>query len=248
MTVVAIHQPNFFPWLGYFDKIHRSDVFVFLDDVQYQKTGGAWSNRVRVLMQGQAQWLTAPVDRVYHGTRQVDEVRFSANVSWRGRLRKTLQSAYGRAIFYRQTMDLLNPLLDFSADNVADYNINSIGRLMQALGLEATRCVRSSSIPTASAATKRLVEITAHLGGTHYLCGGGSGGYQQDEMFAQAGICLVHQQFVHPQYAQPGVHSFVPGLSVMDALMHRGALEVAACFRAAIVQPRGSPGHSGPTP
>jgi len=57
MTVVAIHQPNFFPWLGYFDKIRRADVFILLDDAQYQKTGGSWSNRVKVLINGEGRWL-----------------------------------------------------------------------------------------------------------------------------------------------------------------------------------------------
>ena len=74
--VVAIHQPNFFPWLGYFDKIARSDVFIFLDDVQFPKTGGVWSNRVKILIGGEARWSTAPIDRSFTGTRKICEMHF----------------------------------------------------------------------------------------------------------------------------------------------------------------------------
>ena len=77
IKVVAIHQPNFFPWLGYFDKIRRSDIFILLDDVQFSKTGGVWSNRVKVLINGEGRWLTAPVERNFHGTRNVNQMFFS---------------------------------------------------------------------------------------------------------------------------------------------------------------------------
>ena len=231
MRVIAIHQPNFFPWLGYFDKIRRSDVFVFLDDAQYQKTGGTWTNRVQIMMQGQAQWLTAPIDRAFHGTRRVDEIRFPANSHWRGKLQKTLQSAYGRAAFFRETMELIEPLIGFADNGVAQYNMHAIRHLLPALGLDAAHCLRSSSIPTTSVATERLVEITSHLRGTHYLCGGGAAGYQRDERYALAGIDLLYQDFVHPAYWQPTSSAFVPGLSIIDALMHCGREATAAWFK-----------------
>ncbi len=66
MSVIAIHQPNFFPWLGYFDKIARCETFILLDHVQIQKTGGTWSNRVKLLWAGKARWGTAPVKHMFH--------------------------------------------------------------------------------------------------------------------------------------------------------------------------------------
>ncbi len=78
MVVVAIHQPNFLPWLGYFDKVAKSDVFVFLDSVQAPKTGGSWLNRVRLAMNGEARWVTAPIDRTFHGVKRVHELEFGS--------------------------------------------------------------------------------------------------------------------------------------------------------------------------
>ena len=73
--IVAIHQPNFFPWLGFFDKIARADVFCLLDNVQFPKTGGTWINRVQLWINGKAAWATAPVDRSYSGVRRIREMQ-----------------------------------------------------------------------------------------------------------------------------------------------------------------------------
>ena len=83
--IVAIHQPNFFPWLGYFDKIARANVFVILDSVQFPKKQGNWMNRVRVLVHGKPHWLTVPVDRTFHGVRSVREMQIASDSPWRDR-------------------------------------------------------------------------------------------------------------------------------------------------------------------
>src|SRR5690349_22313551 len=97
--LVAIHQPNFFPWLGYFNKIARADIFIVLDNVQFSKTGGTWSNRVRFLLQGQPTWATVPVERSFHGVRLVCEMRV-ANGPWWARLLRAFRGAYRRAPYF----------------------------------------------------------------------------------------------------------------------------------------------------
>ena len=99
MTTVAIHQPNFFPWLGYFDKIRRADVFVFLDRVDYPKSGksmSSWTNRVKILVQGEPAWVAARVERE-HGPQPIDGVRLKASDPWRAKLDKTIRMNYTRA-------------------------------------------------------------------------------------------------------------------------------------------------------
>jgi hypothetical protein len=228
---VAIHQPNFFPWLGYFEKICRADIFILLDDVQYQKTGGAWSNRVKVLVNGEGRWITAPIERAFHGTRTLRQINFMANENWRVKVLKTLQTAYGRAPHYKETLNLLEPLILHQAENLAEFNIHGIISLAGALGLVTTNFVRSSSIPTEGVATRRLIELTQHVEGTQYMCGGGAGGYQEDAKFINAGIELVYQNFVSPEYKQHGSNEFVTGLSIIDALMNLGVEGVAHLLR-----------------
>lgn len=221
-TVVAIHQPNFFPWLGYFDKIYRSNVFILLDDVQYQKTGGSWSNRVKVLISGEGNWLTAPVDRSFSGTRAINEMVFSTKENWRVKVLKTLVSSYRRAPCFEEAFSVLEPLVLNRVENVADYNAQAIFALVDAIGLSTTRIRKSSNIHTESTATQRLVNLTKSVGGEKYICGGGAVGYQEDEVFTANGLTLVYQRFLPRPYKQHGVESFTPGLSIIDAAMNLG--------------------------
>src|SRR3954466_6461256 len=123
--IAAIHQPNFFPWLGYFDKIARADVFVILDDVQHQKTGSNWSNRVRLLISGEARWVTAPVERPAHGTVRLDEARW-AQGPWRDKLLRAIELNYRRAPFFAPVMDIVAPLVLDPQEVLAGYNISAV--------------------------------------------------------------------------------------------------------------------------
>ena len=226
MTVVAIHQPNFFPWLGYFDKIARADHFVFLDHVQYQKTGGAWSNRVRLLVSGRAEWVTAPIDRSFHGVRSVAEIEFAERSSWRDKLLKTLAASYGRAPYYGETMACLEHLVVNPETNLARYNIHAIDKLVAHLGLRPPTRHRSSALGVDAHATDLLISIARRVGADTYLCGGGAAEYQDDGAFAGSGVVLQYQDFQHPQYDQRHGGAFIPGLSIVDALMHCGRQQV----------------------
>ena len=221
MPIVAIHQPNFLPWLGFFDKIARADVFVLLDSVQFPKKGGTWTNRVRILVNGQPTWLTVPVERSYHGTRTIREMRVRDDDGrWRETALKTLHSAYGRAPFFEAVRAELEPLLRDPTDQLADYNERTIRRLCELLGLD-TPLVRSSELATDGHGTDLLVALVQAADGDVYLAGGGAEGYQEDEKFAEAGIELRSQGFVAPPYPQ-GDHEHVGGLSAVDAILHVG--------------------------
>jgi WbqC-like protein family len=218
--LVAIHQPNFFPWLGYFDKLARADVFVLLDDVQFPKKGGTWINRVQLLIDKEPAWVTVPVARSYHGVRQIREIRIDEQTPWRRKLLKTIQASYGRAPHEDDVMPLLSNLIGTHTDQLAEYNRVSIAALADALGL-TTEFVLSSSLDTTGRATERLIQLVQAVGGTSYLSGGGAAGYQEDERFSEAGIELVPQRFEPPTYPQLA-KARVPGLSVIDALLSCG--------------------------
>lgn len=216
----AIHQPNFFPWLGYFDKIRRADVFVFLDDVQYPRSGsggmGSWTNRVRIAINGQAQWIRCPVRRAPLET-PIRDVVIDDDQPWRDKLVRTLDVTYRRAPGYAATAAWLSALITAPCTSLADFNIAAVQEIARRLGLES-RFVRQSQIACAGAGTELLISITRAMGCDAYLAGGGAGGYQQDALIAEAGIGLVYQNFSPTPYGEPG--RFIPGLSVIDYLMH----------------------------
>ena len=218
--VVAIHQPNFFPWLGFFDKVVRSDVFVVLDHVQHPKSEGTWSNRVRLAVDGEARWTTMPVERDYSGVRRIDEMRIDNASPWRRKLLQLLRTNYGRAFAFKDTFPVIESWIENPAPLLADYNVDNIIAICGRLGLNSSHLVRSSTLAVTGARTELLVNIVKATGGDTYLSGDGSAGYQDDAVFTSAGIDVVYQRFVHPVYPQRGLAEFTPGLSVLDAIFN----------------------------
>jgi hypothetical protein len=223
-TVVAIHQPNFLPWLGWFDKLARADVFVLLDHVQFPRTSrGTYVNRVKLLVGGKDAWVTAPIARAGGSVQRIDEVRLDDAQAWRDKLLRTVEHSYRRAPAYDDVFPLVREILERPTDRLADLNEHGVRTIARGLGLDESKFVRSSTLGTSAHATDLLIELTKAVGGTAYLAGNLAGStYQEDEKFERAGIELRYQRFEQPEYPQQ-VEQFVPGLSAIDALLNVGA-------------------------
>ena len=219
--VVAIHQPNFFPWLGYFDKIARSDIFVFFDEVQFPKKGGSWSNRVKLLISGEAKWVTAPIERNYSGFRNINEMYFQED-NWREKFLNTLKINYSKNPFYDEAMEVVEPLIKNSVNNIAEYNVHAITEIARKLDLDISKIRKSSEFLFQESSNELLCAVTKRVGGNAYMCGGGSDGYQDEKIFRDSGLVLIFQNFVHPTYFQRGNENFTQGLSIIDAVMNLG--------------------------
>jgi hypothetical protein len=228
--VVAIHQPNFFPWLGYFNKIVRADVFILLDHVQYPKPRGNWSNRVKVLVNGVPTWMTMPVEHNYPGFRRIDEIRVDERTPWRRKLVNLLQPNYSRAAAFKTVFPVVREWIECPADRVVDYNLNAVTGICDRLGISTAHLVRSSTLGMDGSKSRLLIDLITAVGGNVYLTGDGAGGYMEEGLFAAAGIEVMHQQFQHPAYDQ-GHADFVPGLSIVDPLLHCGFERTAQLVR-----------------
>lgn len=220
--VVAIHQPNFFPWLGYFNKIALSDIFVVMDNVQFPRTGGGnWLNRVQLMINGHATWFTMPVVRAFHGLRNINEMQIDNSKPWRNKLLKTIEMNYVRAPFFSSVFPVLREIISTPTNLLVEYNLSAINQLRDLFGLQS-QLILGSSLGVDGAATELLISMVRAVEGTAYLSGGGATGYQEDEQFAEAGMALVYQNFKHPKYRQTRSKEFVPGLSIIDSLMNCG--------------------------
>jgi hypothetical protein len=215
---VAIHQPNYMPWLGYFHKMAQADTFVLLDDVQFSKNSVI--NRVRVLKNGAARWLTVPI-RAHLG-QPINAVK-PATSDWATRHRDTLRQFYREARYFRSVWpDIEAMYSDPPEGELAAINRYLIEGLAARLAID-TQLILASDIATGDAeGTQRLIAIVNAVapGGT-YLSGKGAAKYQDESAFANAGITLQYANFVHPRYDQ-GDAGFVEGLSVLDAVFHVG--------------------------
>jgi len=218
---VAIHQPNFFPWLGYFKKMVNCDIFIFLDDVQLQKKAGSWTNRVKILINGKAQWITLPLSRITGTTQNINQTRISDEESF-SKIFTTIEMAYGKAPFRDDTMNFLLKIFENPSLCLSEFNQNTIIDFFSFLQYDCPKIVRSSDLEINTKSTDRLVDLVIAVGGNKYLSGRGSDSYLEPEKFKNSGISLVMQDYGEHTYPQLKTTEFVPGLSVLDALMMLG--------------------------
>ena len=222
MTVVAIHQPQFLPWLGYFDKLDRSDVFCLLDTVQYKKN--EFQNRNKIKTAQGWQWLTVPV--TYRFPQRILEVGVNQTVDWRRKHLRTLETSYRKAPFFDTYITRFEEFYQQSYEMLADVNVASIELLMELLGLERKLVLASSLQVDTEDPTLRLVQICQTLGGAAYLSGKDGAKYMDVDMFASHEIDVLFQDFKHPQYPQC-FGSFEPNMSVVDLLFNCGPESLA---------------------
>ncbi len=164
--VVAIHQPNFLPWLGFFNKLARADTFVFLDDVQYErKSAGTWTNRCRLLVAGKPSWVTAPVVRAGGGVRSINEMELDDSQPWRRKTSRTIESNYRPAPHYEDVWPVVESVLTYDARKLAEFNEHAIRLLCDRLGLSSTRLLRASDVSASTAGTEQLIFFTRALTG-----------------------------------------------------------------------------------
>ncbi len=227
MTTVAIHQPNYMPWLGYFWKIVRADIFIFLDDVQYSKN--SLINRVRIRGGAEARWLTVPVS--VHLGDAIAAVRPSRS-DWATRHRDTVRQLYRRAAAFHETWPDIERLYQKVPDaDLAAINRFLIERIAALLGLGCQFRPSSSLDVGCAVGDERLIRLARAIDPkATYLSGRGGASYQDPGKFRDAGLRLVYTDFVHPEYPQ-GTGAFVSGLSIIDALLHCGREAVSAWLR-----------------
>jgi len=217
-TIVGIHQPNFFPWLGFFEEILKSDVFVLLDNVQYSR--GSWTNRVQIVNQNKPSWITCPVNHT--GKYQtIREIKIDDNQPWRKQIKKIIKINYLKSDLFSENFEFISDMIDQRESMISAFNIKNIEAICNALDIK-TKFILQSEFSTSKKATELNIEITQYVGGTSYICGSGSKNYQDDLKFSENKITLIHQDFVHPYYKQRSNADFIGGLSIIDALLNCG--------------------------
>lgn len=233
MKIAAIHQPSFFPWLGFFNKIVRSDVFVILDNVQFPKTGGYWANRVKLIVGGKGEWVTMPINRSYSGTRNINEIEIDNSRNWNQKMLKSISVNYGKAKYFEEIYPIASSLLESPGTDLTQFNLKVIHEFCTMLKIDTSHFRRGSDMNVSGTSTDLLISIVTETGCNAYMCGGGASKYQEDEKFAQNNIELIYQNFKHPVYDQFNTKEFVAGLSILDTLMNCGAEKTSELIRGA---------------
>ncbi|MDD5681670.1 MAG: WbqC family protein, partial [Candidatus Omnitrophica bacterium] len=198
--IIAVHQPQYLPWLGYFDKIKKSDCFVFLDRVEYKQR--EFQNRNKIRTKDGWIWLTVPVMSKGMGRQLVSDTRIESGSDWQKRHWRSLNAWYGRAEFFDHYASFFEEIyVGMKWDRLADLNIFIIKYLAKELGIE-TPFYLESDIGTTKSSTDRIVEICKKLKADTYLSGTGGKAYLEEAKFDEEGLVLRYQSFEHPAYNQ----------------------------------------------
>lgn len=214
---IAIHQPNYFPWSGYFAKLLASDVFVFLDDVQYIKDG--YIQRTRIRGGDEAKWLSCSVKRPSSKS-MISEVIHTQD-SWVDSHVSVLTQQYSETPFFKEVMEvLLDEREELTSESLAVTNRVLVRRVVDYLELER-QFVCSSDLEVEGKSSERLVNIVKSLGGKEYLSGKGAEAYMDYSLFTAADLKVTTLEYRPITYEQRGL-PWLPGLSILDVLFNLG--------------------------
>jgi hypothetical protein len=218
--VAVVLQPSYLPWRGYFDLVDRADVFVFYDDVQYDKHG--WRNRNRIKTAGGLSWITVPVHAggaVADGT-PIDEIAIDHRRDWVRAHCETLRHAYHKQAFYARYAPLIAQILARRHALLADLTIELTVALARELG-STTRFLRSSQLQLSGRKNDRLLDVLEQVGATRYISGPAARAYIEPERFERAGIALEYACYDYPPYPQTRP-PYEAAVSIVDTLFALG--------------------------
>lgn len=218
--IVSIHQPHFLPWMGYVNKILKSDVFIVLNTVQYRPR--YYQNRAKVRRNQEWVWLSVPV----HSEREtkIEDVTIVKDQEWQKSVISTIEFLYRKKPYFAENWFPIRDAILKDAATLDILNYNILTAILNILNVDQVKIYNASELPvTTTDPTQRLVDLCTHVGATDYISGRGGREYMEVEKFEQAGINIIYQDldFNNVVYSQ-GDETFIPGLSVIDTIFNIG--------------------------
>jgi hypothetical protein len=217
---LAVMQPYFVPYIGYWQLIAAVDTFVVYDDVNYIKRG--WVNRNRILANGSPNYLTIPVFKASQNSKICD-LDIADDSNWRGKAKKKLEHSYSKAPFFEEAFPIAGRVLDIPITNLSGYLTEQLKIIADVLDLK-TNIVRASDRYTDRNLEKadRLISICKDEGAKTYINSPGGRALYSKEYFGAEDIDLFFIDAEHFDYTQSDIEKFVPHLSILDVLFHCG--------------------------
>ncbi|VEF25288.1 WbqC-like protein family [Shewanella baltica] len=215
----AIMQPTFLPWSGYFHLMSEVDIFVYLDDAQFQKS--SWHNRNRISLNNASHWLTVPVLH-QHLEQTLLETRLKNTIPWREKMTRLLEQTYAKHPFSHELTDFIELISNANFTSLAELNIALIEMMAQKLSINC-QTIRSSELDIPGVRTQRLVSILHDIKATEYLSPQGAREYlTADSFIEKTDITLSFQQFEPQIYPKIKAEHFIEKLSMLDVVMNIG--------------------------
>jgi hypothetical protein len=220
--IVSIMQPAYIPWLGYFDRILKSDIHIVLDDVAMDRSSKTkFTNRNKIRTPNGWSWLTVPLQSVARSDEKViSDLEISSGMSWSEKHWRTIRSNYSRSTYYSRYASYFENFYQQDWIFLATMLQESTSYLLQELGIQ-TQELKSSELSPQSKKADLILELCIKVGATTYLSGPFGRDYLDEGAFEKAGIELKYHDYVHPSYDQC-FDGFEPYMSVVDLLFNHG--------------------------
>ncbi len=218
----VILQPSYIPWRGYFHQILQADLFIFYDDVKFDKNG--WRNRNRIKTPQGLNWLTIPVHQkgIESNQTPINQVEINWDRDWITSHWNTIEMSYHRAPFFNHFSSELFPFYQQKPLQLANFTIDLTIKIAELLGLHSVKFMCSSDMEEIHGEkTERLIHILEHVGANHYLSGPSARNYMDDDMFKKAGIHLEYMVYDYPEYPQ-FYPPFETHVSILDLMFMVG--------------------------
>lgn len=211
-----VHQPEYLPWLGFFDKLARSDVFVIYDDAQYQH--GGFHNRNKIRTAKGWEWLTVPIIHGYPQT--IKDVKISG-IQWKSKHLNAIIQNYEKTRYFKDYFPLIKEAIDFDHKLLIDLDLHLIKTIAEILSIKIN-FARSSKFPyIGKEKNAKLVSMCEFMGAESYLSGSGGKAYIDETLFSTANIQIHWHNYEHPTYKQR-YEGFLPNMSIIDLLFNLG--------------------------
>lgn len=216
MKTIAIMQPYFLPYIGYFQLMAAVDKFIIYDDVNYINRG--WINRNRLLLNGVSHTFTVPLSRASQN-RLICDIEVNDEQNWRIKLLRTIQQAYGQAPYYAQVSTLLEDVINYPSIRLDEFLLNSLREVVRYLSLNveivsSSRCYKNAHLK----GQDRILDICRQEGADIYINPIGGVELYDRNNFSTQDVSLLFLQ-AHPISYSQGKSEHVPWLSILDVLM-----------------------------
>lgn len=218
--MIAIHQPEFMPWLGFFHKMGSVEQYVVFDHVQFKKR--YFENRNRIKQGDEAVWVSLPVISKGRYLQPINEVETDNSSPWQRKLWEKIRHAYGKTTYFPEYAAEIEEIVTGRVyTRLIDFNLAFIGWFRKTLGIRTPMVFSSTLGVDGFKASELILEICLRIGADRYLCGPSGKDYLKTEDFCRSSVGIEWQNFEHPLYAQKG-KEFLPYLSTIDLVCNCG--------------------------
>lgn len=216
--IISIQQPEFLPWIGFFNKVVNVDEVVILDNVQFKKR--YFENRIKIRNYSSWQWITVPVKTKGKYLQKISEVEIDNTKNWQENCLRTIELNYKKAPYFSRYFPAIEKLFKKRKKGLSEFNIDAIKALCKLLGLEANFYL-ASNLKTKGSGSQLILDICKRMKTKGYLSGKFGRDYLAEKDFRNNSVEVFYQNFKHPEYIQ--FHGkFIEGLSVIDLLFNEG--------------------------